>query len=196
MKLNLTIDNSDINSSFERIANELLNKWILEVNHSKYRIAEIEFYLKSGQHNDTYTHGHELQKTTGNWYFHGSGIDLTFGTSESYGGILIRAIYNILDNKYIHGPLKTVTELFSNLGTAYSSPFQFGLVPDSNNSLDSERVFKAPRVGLNPEKDKESFNQNYRFFIMPKEEHKDKTIIYESLISQGFSEEDARIIWK
>ena len=193
MKLDLTIDNLDINGSFERIANELLNKWILEVNNSKYRIAEIEFYLKSGQHNDTYTHGHELQKTTGNWYFHGSGIDLTFGTSESYGGILIRAIYNILDNKYIHGPLNTVTELFSNLGTAYSSSFQFGLTPDTNGLLNYERVFKAPRVGLNPEKDKESFNQNYRFLIMPKQKHLDKTSIAEAMRKQGLN---PNIIWR
>lgn len=196
MKLDLTIDTFNIEGSFDRIANELLNNWIMEVNKSKYRIAEIEFYLKNGQHNDTYTHGHELQKTTGNWYFHGSGIDLTFGTSESHGGILIRAISNLLNKNYYYGPLKTVTELFSNFGTAYSSPFQFGLVPDVEGFLNSERVFKAPRVGLNPELNNVFFNKNYRYLIMPKENHKNKTIIYESLIAQGFSEEEARIIWK
>ncbi|MEM9338542.1 MAG: hypothetical protein AAGA66_07415 [Bacteroidota bacterium] len=196
MELNLTINTNDIEGSFDRIANELLNEWILEVNDSKYRIEEIEFYLANIEHNDTYTHRHALQKTTGKWYFHGSGIDLTCGTAESHGGILIRAIYNTLMDTYIYGPLKTVTELFSNLKTAHSSPVQFGLKSDTDKSLTPERVFKAPRVGLNPKKDKEAFNQNYRYFIMPKEEHKGKTIIYEALLAQGFSESEARIIRK
>jgi len=95
-------------STFSDIANNLLNKAILVINGKHHRFVEIEFYYKNGaNHDDTFTHGDEIQRTSGKWYFHrmgngykgGSykGIDLTFGGqgpegSKVYGGILIRAI--------------------------------------------------------------------------------------------------------
>jgi len=40
----------------------------------------IRFYLNDEKnYKDDYTHGHPLQKTSHRWYFHGSGIDITFG---------------------------------------------------------------------------------------------------------------------
>jgi len=71
MILNLKTDSQDINDDFKRIALELMNYWILKIENSHYRITEIEFYFNSNTHNDNYTHGHELQKKTGSWYFHG-----------------------------------------------------------------------------------------------------------------------------
>ena len=39
-------------------------------------------------------------------------MDLTFGSDDSYGGILIRAIED-KEGNYIYGPLKCITEIFS-----------------------------------------------------------------------------------
>lgn len=45
MTLNLQIDYNDPESSFKRIASELMNEWLLSSNGYNYRIAEIEFYF-------------------------------------------------------------------------------------------------------------------------------------------------------
>lgn len=195
-KLDLSINPDQISNDFDRIADELMNKWILKVNNSRYRITEIEFYLKSRFHNDSYTHGHEIQKTSGQWYFHGSGIDITFGSEEFFGGILIRGIYNVDNGTYINGPLKTVTELFGSFDSIFLKNFEFGLIPDVENKIEIDKPLKAPRVGLNPKKDPDAFNKLYRYLVMPQHEHKDKTQIYNALIEQGYLPEEANVIWK
>lgn len=195
-QLNLSIDSNLITDDFEKIAFELLNKWVLRVDSSIFRITEIEFYLNGSNHIDGYTHGHERQKKIGQWYFHASGIDLTFGSEDFFGGILIRGIYNLGTKKYVNGPIKVLTELFGSLDSIYLKKFEFGLMPDADSLIEIEKPIKAPRVGLNPLKDSNAFKKYYRFLVMPKEDHKDKTIIYNSLIDQGFSPEEAKIIWK
>lgn len=195
MEINLNIESKSIEKDFQRIANELMNSWILQVENSRYRICEIEFYFQSQEHNDTYTHGHELQKEKGRWYFHGSGIDLTFGSSEIFGGILIRAVYNIDSKNYIYGPLNSITELFGNLSTAYLKQFAFGLVYDSEKIIETEKIIAAPRVGLNPNKTPEMYEKLYRFLIMPKNKHAEKTRIEQAMKTQNFSEEEIKNIW-
>jgi hypothetical protein len=150
MKIDFSIDESNIDNDFNRIANELMNHWVLKVDSKEYRITEIEFYLKSDIHDDNYTHGHDLQKEKEKWYFHGSGIDITFGSNNFYGGILIRAIYDLAGKKYIYGPLNSITEIFSNIKTVYASDISFGLIYDKNKRLEFEKPISAPRVGLNP----------------------------------------------
>jgi hypothetical protein len=196
MTINLTIDKKNIDNDFNRIASELMNNWILKVESKKYRIAEIEFYFKSDFHNDIYIHGHDLQKRKEKWYFHGSGVDITFGSNEFYGGILIRAIYDLTNQKYIYGPLNSVTEIFSNVKSVYESNLSFGLVPADKNKLEMEEPISAPRVGLNPDKDNEMFDSFYRFLIMPKQKHAEKTKIAEGMKQQEkYTEDDINEIW-
>jgi len=70
-----------------------------------YRVSEIEFYFNDySVHKDTFTHGDEMQKHTGRWYFHKQngmafksgtykGLDLAIGKGEkAVGGILFRAM--------------------------------------------------------------------------------------------------------
>lgn len=195
MKIDLTIDRECIDKDFKRIASEIMNQWILKVESAEYRIAEIEFYFKSDFHEDHYTHGHILQKEMGRWYFHGSGVDLTFGSKDMYGGILIRAIYKIKSKEFIYGPLKTVTELFSNLPSIYETKLTFGLIPVTNGQLEFEQPICAPRVGLNREKDSGMMDNYYRFLIMPKQKHVEKTRIADAMREQGFSDNDIKQIW-
>src|SRR3712207_4883049 len=82
--------------SFTQIANMLMNKHVLQVGRTYYRITDCEFYYHAQSHKDIYTHGHERQKTSiGEWYFHGSGLDITLGGNDCYGGILLTAIAEI-----------------------------------------------------------------------------------------------------
>lgn len=185
VELDLSINEADPINDFRRIANELMNKWLLKANSRMYRITELEFYLKSSLHNDTYTHAHSMQKEMGKWYYHGSGIDITFGNQKYHGGILLRALCDISDckNLYYYGPLNVVAELFRNLESVYRNNFEFGLVPDEHKSLVYEEPICAPRVGLNSDKNPEMYNKPYRFLIMPMQKHAEKGRIIETIKS-------------
>jgi hypothetical protein len=101
---------------FSQIANRLLNEVVLMINGKPHRFIEIEFYYRSGNHPDHFTHGHPVQKHWGKWYFHRTshsmtaykagtykGMDISIGglaehkdskvkEKTIHGGILIRAI--------------------------------------------------------------------------------------------------------
>ena len=197
MDIDFTVSESSIENDFVRIANELLNNWVLKVGDSLYRFAEIEFYYKDDlqKHDDSYIHGHSLQKEKGKWYFHGSGIDVTFGNDKAFGGILIRAMIKIESNDYFYDPLVCVQELFRNFPSIFNTEIKFGLVSSKNNQVVEEKIIRAPRVGLNPSKNPEMYNKQYRFLIMPKLKHADKTRIFEAMESQGFTIEERKNIW-
>lgn len=195
MKLNLIINEQTLNEDFKRIAFELMNNWILEINSNQYRITEIEFYFKSEYHNDPYCHGNELQKEKEKWYFHGSGIDLTFGDKDFYASILIRAIYDIKNDNYIYGPLNCITEFFKSINNVFDTDLIFGLVPSKEQQFKIEVPIAAPRVGLNMKIDSEKYEALYRFLIMPKQKHAEKTRIAEGMRKLNISEEEIKKIW-
>ena len=92
---NTTADTAFYQSHFHRIAESLLNDFVLQIKTASedvyYRLVEIEFYLRDNlyNHEDPFAHGQPQQSTRGQWYFHrrgnsyvgGSfkGFDLTFG---------------------------------------------------------------------------------------------------------------------
>jgi len=197
MEIDFTINEEKIEEDFQRIANDLLNNWILKVGNALYRITEIEFYYSGNSHKDSYIHGHELQQQKGKWYFHGSGIDITFGDGNTYGGILIRAIYKINKGEeiYFYGPLNCVQELFVNFPTIFNTEINFGLIPVNEDQIVKEKVICAPRVGLNSTKNPEMWNKYYRFLVMPKQKHADKTGIIEAMKNQDFTEVERNNIW-
>lgn len=61
MEIDFTINEDKIEDDFHRIANDLLNNWVLKVEDAFYRITEIEFYFKSIKHDDSYIHGNDRQ---------------------------------------------------------------------------------------------------------------------------------------
>ena len=99
-------------NDFGKIADCILNKYKLVLKNGKeFRICEIEFYLKSAEHVDTFTHCNPVQLTSGKWYMHRTNnsnpmsfkagtykcMDLSFGNESKkiYGGILIRSIMDL-----------------------------------------------------------------------------------------------------
>lgn len=196
MKIDLTINQNNLDNDFKRISYDLMNYWVLKVETKKYRIAEIEFYLKSESNNDEYTHSHKLQLEKERWYFHGSGLDITFGDKVFYGSILIRALFDFESKTYIYGPLNCVAEIFSNIYTIHETNLSFGLVRANSTEFEMEEPIAAPRVGINPKKDKAFYEAFYRFLIMPKEKHIDKTRIAEGMKLQKYSDEEIKKIWR
>ncbi|MBX2964579.1 MAG: hypothetical protein KF845_00435 [Cyclobacteriaceae bacterium] len=112
--MNLEIDNTRIEHSFDRIAKDLLTTKALYVNKKIFRFTEIEFYyFNEKYHKDEYTHEHE--RHSGEWRFHNQGIDITFSSDNaSDGGILIRGILS--DLKFVNGPKKSIGKIFEAFG--------------------------------------------------------------------------------
>jgi hypothetical protein len=183
-----TTSKQTVKDSFSRIAEELFNHYLLQVNESYYRLIDIEFYYLTGDnniHKDVYTHKHAEQRHSGRWYFHDSGIDITIGNgSNHYGGILMRAIAKInnekSDNNYIdyqmHGPVKVKSEICERFNDAFGdSPNYFRLVANHNNESHKEfmvkplYIIKTQRINLNSQKDigeMKYWDSKYRYVIL------------------------------
>lgn len=95
--------------TFYEIAKILLNKVAIRKGEKIFYIKDIEFYLYENNHRDIVTYPRICK--AGQWFFHPSGIDISFESSVDvksndyelfqpilrddafFGGVLIRAIY-------------------------------------------------------------------------------------------------------
>lgn len=116
--LDASSDSTVINEVFKEIAVELFSNYHIQKGIRKYELLEIEFYFFSNNHKDIITYPRTSDRP-GMWFFHMSGVDITFGSkvecnNEFYGGILIRSMIRTDENKPfpISGPMKCVEELF------------------------------------------------------------------------------------
>ena len=160
------------NRSFHKIAELLINSYAVQNDNKIFRMTDIEFYFYGPNINDERVNlpgshvTYERTTPAGYWFFHDSGIDISFKSDkeEGYGGgILIRGIKQILPNEYkaVDGPKKCYWELFDDCVSAFenTSPnphlinFEFVTHPDIHNSL---------RVGLSQ---KEKNPRMWRYFI-------------------------------
>lgn len=166
----LNLDNIDY-ELIKKIASSLLMKYVIVVNEKEYRMCEIEFYIKSDQHNDKYTHGDKNQKSYGNWYFHrypnGSyksgtykGMDLTLGNINTFFGILIRSVFDLDLDSMIEGPCKVVNLILEANGKfdvkGYmedkKDPLSVSCIDNIYlkrvDNLPNEHIYVGPRIGL------------------------------------------------
>ncbi|MBD5326262.1 MAG: hypothetical protein HDS04_06240 [Bacteroides sp.] len=146
-------DIRDYDNYFAEIAQELMCNYIIVTGKAEYDIIDIEFYLYTPEHQDVITYPREMDE--GRWFFHASGVDITFRSTKSvFGGILIRGLRKN-KNEYIGGPQKCVNELWHDFDAFSTSgypiliyrPCQF----DSNKLWRGKRWIKikeADRVTL------------------------------------------------
>jgi hypothetical protein len=200
---------------FSKIADKLLNKTVLVINDSEYRLEEIEFYLHTTDHQDIYTHRDDDQMHPCKWYFHkqsgGSykggtykGLDITFGWNgnhpgNTYGGILIRAINKIPDGKTILGPCKTVDHILERTGCDKINDLvkdlsdtvfkKCKLYLKQKNDLDTKIIYSGPRVGLSFKYPNYAV-KNYRFLTNIKTTEKYKSTIIMNLINSGMTHDE------
>lgn len=107
-----------IREYFSDVADLLMNEYVISKRGILYEIVEIEFYLFNQEHHDVITYPRNMK--AGEWFFHQSGVDLTFESNrDQFGGILIRGIKRLTpraegDNRslLILGPQKCVDELW------------------------------------------------------------------------------------
>ena len=102
-------NNGGYQKVFDDIAKILLNKVAIRNGKKIFYIKDIEFYLYENNHRDIVTYPRICK--AGQWFFHPSGIDISFESSVDvksndfelfqpilredafFGGVLIRAIY-------------------------------------------------------------------------------------------------------
>lgn len=105
-----------LEEKFDEIAKILLTKTKIvkgeknSENYKEYYITDIEFYLYCDGHEDIITYPRSCE--AGDWFFHDSGVDISFGSNSSFkdgkakipdnnsffGGILLRGI-SLIENK-------------------------------------------------------------------------------------------------
>lgn len=170
-------DKNSLDDTFAEIADILLNRFVIKKGESKsYRILEIEFYHnlaeKAGSEK-TVTYGRTA--VAGQWLFHSSGVDICFESNEeSYGGILIRAIRALDDEKPVCGPYNVMDVLFDKFD-ALGMPKDFPLLEGCEGSGD--KVLRTIRKPGKSWSDEEK-NKEYRFYL-PEECWKDyKSVKY------------------
>ena len=84
-------DKNEILTEFEEAAKLLMNLCSIKKGEKEYEIVDVEFYMYNSQHPDVITYPRDMMM--GRWFFHPSGVDLTFdSTPDRFGGILIRGI--------------------------------------------------------------------------------------------------------
>jgi hypothetical protein len=153
---------------FQRIAEVLLRRTVLDVAGEAHELCEIEFYLHGEGHRDPFTHGQALQRSSGRWYFHKSGesyrggtykgLDITFGPPDAFGGILLRSLLRP-DGQLINGSSLCVEHLLACTGhgsvaslaaaigdrnvAAHDSPLRLRAVPER-----AQTIYYTSRVGL------------------------------------------------
>lgn len=103
-------------SGFAGIAQKLFDNYAIEARAKIFRIMDIEFYWHSKNHPDKSTYGRKhVDPKTGEWFFHYSGVDIALRNERTggFGGILIRGLYDLNEERRISGPQVCAMKLFS-----------------------------------------------------------------------------------
>jgi len=161
---------------FDEIAKQLMNHYSLCVGNHQYRIVECEIYYndKTEKHSDPFIHGKPEQLKSGTIYFHGFGVDLTFGDAGKiiHGGILIRSVRNIEgENQYTNGPYRFVEELFCALGEIINEEKMVCIKEFNYPTV--EHPIKFERYNLSKKIENDTYrNKPYRYIIEINKENK------------------------
>ena len=116
-----------LEEKFYEIAEILLTKTKIVKGTREYYITDIEFYLYCDRHEDIITYPRNCE--AGDWFFHDSGVDISFGSNLSFeddkailennsffGGILLRGIKPVggysSSKNLTDAPKNIVDELF------------------------------------------------------------------------------------
>lgn len=194
--LKLVCLSEDIEKSFDTIAYSLTNFLVLRVNDKLYRITEIEiYYFNNKSHPDPYVHKDDRQTTQAKWYFHSSGVDITFGEWDEekrkriYAGILIRGVKDIEESRYIDGPLNVVSEIFDQFGHINNNRKTLELI-ENQFFEEEEEPIKAHRVGLSIKKGRVFQDYKARLYryivdLNVKHKFKEKTKVAQVLFDSG-----------
>lgn len=150
--LDLSINTTAFEKDFDRIAQQLLQGYILRVGKQAYQLTELEFYYNNTARTiDSFAHKHPKHYPSGTWRLHGAGLDIVLSEKGVYhGGILLRGLQALDEymqpiDPYIDGPWNTAAHCVMSKGTVTAtSAFHLEAV---DNPFGVSWA-KSPRVGL------------------------------------------------
>lgn len=157
-----------VKKSFDRIADDLINKYSLKTGKTHINFIDFEFFYKCKNHQDVYTYNHKMpiEKLRAHKY----GVDISLGFGDNgYGGILLRGIemVNKKERVYIYKPHIT-RELFNALST--NSKYNFV----KKNEQIKEYIKTIRILGNADTENKRKFkNAKYRYIVLCKRFWKD-----------------------
>lgn len=196
-------DKNSTENDFYKISNKILNQLILNVKNKKFRICEIEMYLRTDTHPDLYVHSNSDQLNFGKFYFHKyyngtyksgtwKGMDIVLGGPNKYFGILVRSMMDLESGEFIEGPCKCVNKILEQFGFGNVSELfesrpnnqeqisidDVDLKLEINDQLEIKKIFTGTRIGLS-DKYPEYKNKQYRFVIYENKIKKEKKNLIE-----------------
>jgi len=208
---------ADYPPAFRRMAELLLNRATLRVAGYAHRLTEIEFYVNGLGHLDKFTHGDEMQKRGGSWYFHRTagqyrggtykGLDIAIGNPQIFGGILIRGVEQVEPlPRLFDGPCLCVDHMLElngspsieHLVSLFDVRIDRPAAGDSPLFLEEsaqprhQAVIETARVGLtlkrSASEERQRFvSRNYRYLTEPKAIKKGKQHMVVALHREGKS---------
>lgn len=169
--INLQVGNFNENTDkqFYEIAHQLLNKSVLKINNKRFLFTDIEFYWHSDNHPDvsTYKRIHTKEDLkSGDIFFHYSGFDICLDNDFGRGGILVRGIFSIEEEKHYIGPLVCAMKVFSAQMNISGSLIDFRIETLAESS--NKTIHKTIRKNLGKNATIGDYHlKEYRFFIKP-----------------------------
>lgn len=152
---------------FKYIAQTLFNEYAIQTYDSLFRLIEIEFYWNSESHVDNSTYARKyVNPKAGDWFFHYSGVDIALRNEDTggYGGILIRSIFDVKNQKIYKGPQVCVMKMFSETN-AFSESIRTMII---EHKFAIHPIISTARIGLgNNAKSNGADKFSYRFSINP-----------------------------
>jgi hypothetical protein len=160
----------NLREQFRKIAESLMLRHALRVNDDVYEFVEIEFYYKNEQtHVDQNTHAKDGQKTCGELYFNGFGVDITFGDMGRgiYGGILLRGLRNTRTGAFTSKPIAVLERIMRSIGSVFSIEKKLGIIPYDCEPVE---IVSSPRIRLSKQDVTNELPYRFIKYLIP--EHK------------------------
>lgn len=163
-----------IEDLFDAIAKKLFNEYHIKKGDSTYDFLEIEFYYFEERHPDYITYPRTISK--GKWFFHPSGIDISFESScekgfkktskageNFFGGILIRSLVKD-GNIAVNGPLRCCWELFDCFSAFELRPNELPII-ERRSVVNQFEIYKTERfISFDKAKAEVNYGDNYENF--------------------------------
>lgn len=100
--------NNATQKEIEKFMRDLLENYVLEVAGEKFAFVEIEIYTSADKNS------YKRVSSAGDIFFHNSGFDICFKSSEeAYGGILVRSLWPLGQADPIVGPCRCANAILN-----------------------------------------------------------------------------------
>jgi hypothetical protein len=171
-----SVDVTKINQRFKEIANLLFQEYHIEKGKNIYEFLEIEFYYYTAGHEDIITY--PRNEKSGKWFFHDSGVDITFGSKcedikcpcnirkpngDYFGGILIRSLLKN-GKERITGPQKCKWSLFDAFDAFELKQNELPLIikNETNKTIPVSKTIRF--IPIEEDKAQQKFGDNFNAF--------------------------------